>query len=682
MSAVAVLAVFAVFALLMYRRWLPALLAVPLMAVSMALAAGVGVDRLGGIVSGGAAALAPVYVAVVFGALLGRVTIDTGIARAIVNLAAEYGGERPFALALGMCAVVALLFTSLQGLGAIIMVGSIVLPILMTTGVPRTTAATLFLMAFALGFIFNIANWTFYTRYFGVTPGQLERFAIVLAVVDGIALVVYAVAAFRRERGYAAWAAMPDEAEEPGRGVPAIALIAPLLPLVLYYALHVDATPAFIVSAVFAAVVTRPRDVVQTLLAAAVRGIEDVAPAVLLFMGIGMLLVVTREPQFAAALGPLVGGGWIRNPLAYVALFGLASPLALYRGPLNPFGVGIAVFTVLLTSHALPAVVLVAAVMAVVQVQNVCDPTNTANVWVANFTGVTTDTITKRTLAFQVSVATVATVAVVTAAPALFGVPVFGGILPSARADAASATPSGLYAPPSARNHIGVGHDATPLAPAAADAVRAELDLAGWRAFASDDDPNGSDCARKPYAAFVYVTTSSFGLIEGTDLDVGLRLEDCGGWIVGEWHDHRVLIHPPDATDARALATQGARRLRVWAARERVRSANLFSSGVAAEPDDPPTYFYALFKTVDGNMRAYVRAGGPAYEAGLRSGDVVDKLDGRFWWEYGTYQTQQRAYDGKPHAFEIERAGKTLDVWLGEPFRAAASEAPAEEPST
>ena len=93
----------------------------------------------------GAVALAPVYVTVIFGALLARVTLDTGIARALVNLAAEYGGEAPLVLALILCAVVALLFTSLSGLGAIIMVGSIVLPIMMTTGVPRVVAATLFL---------------------------------------------------------------------------------------------------------------------------------------------------------------------------------------------------------------------------------------------------------------------------------------------------------------------------------------------------------------------------------------------------------------------------------------------------------------------------------------------------------------------------------------------------------
>ena len=82
----------------MYLRVMPALVAVPAMALAMAAAAGVPPPSLAGLVTTGAVALAPVYVAVVFGALLGRVTIETGIARRIVNLAAEYGGERPFRL--------------------------------------------------------------------------------------------------------------------------------------------------------------------------------------------------------------------------------------------------------------------------------------------------------------------------------------------------------------------------------------------------------------------------------------------------------------------------------------------------------------------------------------------------------------------------------------------------------
>ncbi|MBV8116600.1 MAG: hypothetical protein JOZ01_01410, partial [Candidatus Eremiobacteraeota bacterium] len=226
----------------------------------------------------------------------------------------------------------------------------------------------------------------------------------------------------------------------------------------------------------------------------------------------------------------------------------------------------------------------------------------------------------------------------------------------------------GFYAPASARDRVGVGDDASPLARAAAAAVIEALAGGNLQAFASGSDPDGADCARKPYAAYVYVTSSAFTLVEGTDVDIGVRLEDCGGWIVGEWHDHATVAHAPVAADARELAFQGIARMRDWARSDATRSASLFQRGAAIAPGDRPTYFYAMFKTVDGNMRAYVRGGGPAYAAGLRSGDVIDKIDGTFWWEYGTYQAQQRAYDGKPHTFELERNGKTLVVRLGEPF--------------
>jgi hypothetical protein len=661
-TALLVLLVFALFAVLMYHRWMPAIVAVPAMAIVMSVVAGVPARELGGIVTSGAVQLAPVYVAVIFGALLGRVTVDTGIARTIVDLAAEYGGEQPVLLSLIFCAIVALLFTSLTGLGGIIMVGSIVLPIMMTAGVPRTIAATLFLMGFALGFIFNIVNWTFYTKYFGVPPEQLVRYAVVLALLDAVALVLYAAISFRRERGYATWAVRAERPERPR--VPAVALLTPVLPLVLYYALHLEAATAFVVAALFGVLVTRPREAVQRLAAAAIRGVEDVAPAIILFIGIGMLLVATGKPQFAAALQPLAGG-WLRNPLAYVLLFGVASPLVLYRGPLNPFGVGIAIFTALLTAHVLPPVVIVAAIMAVVQVQNVCDPTNTANVWIANFTGVPIHTITKRTLLYQTAVATAATIAVVVGAPALFGQHPFAFPMQSARAGELL---PGLYAPNDVRNTIAVDDDGTALGRTAAESVAASLATEGHRVIRLHEDPNASDCEPKRYAAYVDVTSSRFALIEGDDLDIGLRLEDCGGWIVAEWHDHRVVPPPPAADAARVLALEGVTRLNAWAIAEPVRSANLFTHGVAARPGGKPTYFYALFRSVDGNLRAYVRAGGPAYAAGLRSGDTIEAIDGKAWWQYGTYQSERFAYDATPHTFQIARGGRTLDVELGAPY--------------
>ncbi len=670
MSGAAIVAVFIVSAALMATRRLPALLAVPLMALGMAVVSGVALPELGAIVVGGAGALSNAYVAVIFGAWLGRVTIDTGIARGIVNVVAEFGGEEPLPVALGLCAIVAVLFVSLSGLGAIVMVGSIVLPILLTSGVPRRASATLFLMAFALGFIFNIANWTFYAKFFGIQEQQLIVYAVALGVIDAIALVVYAAVACREQEGYATWAVRADE--EPSKHPPLPAYLAPVLPIVLYFGFHLEATVAFALSAIYAAALARPRAVAQTLVAAAIKGLEDVAPAVWLFMGIGMLLAASQTPQVAAALAPVVRAVPLKSPIVYVTLFGLLSPLALYRGPLNPFGVGIAVFGALLAAHAIPPIALVAGVMAVVQVQNVCDPTNTANVWVANYTGVTTDEIARRTLPYQVAVATLACVVAVAFAPRLFGAPAFGSAIAPARADtvAAPSAPPGMFVGPAGVDRMVVDDDGSPLARGAADAIAAQVSsvFPKLHAVRAHLDPNVRECSAKNYAGYAQVRATQFALHDGVDFDVGLLLEDCGGWEVDQWHEHRVYIVSNYLPYLGALGLADLQRMKRWSDANPVRSANLWSYGAAFAPGDRPTYYYSLFKPIDGYMHAFVRAGGPAYRDGLRTGDIVDKFDGKFWWEYGTYQTQSRAYDGKPHRFEVERRGHTLDIELTQPF--------------
>jgi S1-C subfamily serine protease len=109
-------------------------------------------------------------------------------------------------------------------------------------------------------------------------------------------------------------------------------------------------------------------------------------------------------------------------------------------------------------------------------------------------------------------------------------------------------------------------------------------------------------------------------------------------------------------------------RLQAWAQSQPIRSRNLFALGAAVRPGDTPSYFYTLFRSPDGNLRAYVRAGGPAYVAGLRSNDTIETIDGQAWWLLGTYQSERLAYDVKPHAFAILRGGRPLEVQLAQPF--------------
>jgi hypothetical protein len=407
MTAFLILTIFAVAAVLMFTRKVPALLAVPLMAIALAVIVGLPLPNiLNDIIAAGVVKLAPAYVAVFAGAMLGRIMMQTGIAEGIIKRAAEFGGDKPLVVAFILMIATAVLFTTLTGLGAIIMVGTLVLPIMMSLGLPRKLVSVLFVLAFGTGFIFNIALWTLYRQILqiapeGSLPSGVSQFAFGLLLIMIVVVVVYSIFASNKagELNLFALATKDELTEIPKeRRVPMISFLTPFVPLVLYLGLGWKEVPAFLGGALFALITTAPRRAIQTLTASLVRGIEDGAPAAILMMGIGMLLNALKLPAVENALQPIVTALPVQNWWGYILFFGLLSPLALYRGPFNLFGVGIGVYSLMFTLGILPSLALLAAMMSITQVQTVCDPTNTHSVWIANFTGVRVEDITKATL--------------------------------------------------------------------------------------------------------------------------------------------------------------------------------------------------------------------------------------------------------------------------------------------
>ena len=410
MSAFLILIIFVVFAVLMFTRKVPALLSVPTMAILIAAAVGTSFsDILNKIVSDGAVKLAPAYVAVFAGAMLGRVMMQTGIAEGIIKRAAEFGGDKPLVVAFGLMFVTAVLFTSLTGLGAIIMVGSLVLPIMMSLGIPRKLAGTFFLLAFATGFIFNISLIRFYREILGVAadaplPPEVVRFQLVLLAVMTVGTVIYTVVAAQRAPEMSFMTAeTKDEivAKIETKNAPLLSFLTPIIPLVLYFGFNQygwKEIPSFLAGSIFGVLVTQPKRAIQTLVSSMIRGLEDGAPAAILMMGIGMLINALQLPAVKASIEPFIKLLPVGNLLTYILFFGLLSPLALYRGPFNLFGLGAGFFAIIAGAGILPAIAVLAAAMAIVQLQNVCDPTNTHNVWVANYTGVRVEELTKATI--------------------------------------------------------------------------------------------------------------------------------------------------------------------------------------------------------------------------------------------------------------------------------------------
>ncbi len=414
MSAFLILLIFAAFAVLMFTRKVPALLAVPMMAVLIAAAVGTPFSTvLNDIISAGSIKLAAAYVAVFAGAMLGRVMMQTGIAEGIIKRAAEFGGDKPLVVAFGLMFVTAVLFTSLTGLGAIIMVGSLILPIMMSLGIPRKLAGTFFLLAFATGFIFNISLIRFYRDILQVAPDaplppEVVRFQLVLLAVMIIGTILYTIISAKRSPELALMTAetkedLTDKIND--RNAPLISFITPLVPLVLYFGFNNfgwKEVPSFLAGSIYGTLVTQPKRAIQIFTSSLIRGLEDGAPAAILMMGIGMLINALQLPAVKIALEPLIKNLPIGNVWTYVLFFGILSPLALYRGPFNLFGLGAGFFAIVAGAGLIPAIAVLAAAMAIVQLQNVCDPTNTHNVWVANYVGVRVEELTKSTIATMI----------------------------------------------------------------------------------------------------------------------------------------------------------------------------------------------------------------------------------------------------------------------------------------
>jgi DcuC family C4-dicarboxylate transporter len=406
-----ILILFVVSAGAMVTKRLPALLALPLLAVLIALLTSWRhpLDGLALVFDKGATRLAGAMTNAVFGAILAHIVSTCGIAENLVKKTSELAGDRAIPVALLMMVTAALAFVALSGLGAVIMVGTLVLPVMIGVGIRPLVAAATLLFGISIGGMWNVAGWGFYQDVLHVPVGTVAQFASLCGVVLLLAGIVYVVVNARSVRS--AWEETPAEALVPPR-ISAAALLTPLMPVALILggkfadrltaghvqAIDFDINAALTIGCLYGILTTRPREIVQTLAGAITEGIRSVAPVLGLMIGIGMVVTVLMSEPVKAAMHPLLVTVAPHSPWTYVLFFGLLSPLALYRGPFNLYGLGAGIGGILTTLLA-PTLVM-GALMCTGMVQGVCDPTNTMNVWAAGFTRTDVNDILKSTLPY------------------------------------------------------------------------------------------------------------------------------------------------------------------------------------------------------------------------------------------------------------------------------------------
>ncbi len=422
-SGILILLIFVIMTILMMLRKISALYALPCMAVLFAIAGGVHWKIiLSEVINAGAFRLSEAIIIMTFGSMLAQLIEKNKIATAIIKIASELGSEKPFVIAFVISLVVFVLFVSLGGLGAIVMVGTIALPILLTAGFSPVAASSIFLFGISFGGIFNLMNWGLYINVFGLTQHEIFKFAFPLGIISIFLSFIFIAIECRRGISLFDGASLEVnknvfESEKWLFGN--FALISPLVPVLIIwgtniyklFAMHFlkkqpseifdfPIISAFIIGIVFCYVATYKKGNLSILTSSLFDGISQVAPAIVLLIGIGMLLKATQNDKVILAIKPFIKYLVPKGKFFYLLTFTLLAPLSLYRGPLNIWGLGLGIGTIMLATGRLSPQALMAMLLSVGQIQGVCDPTNTHNVWVANFTKVEVEKILFKTLPY------------------------------------------------------------------------------------------------------------------------------------------------------------------------------------------------------------------------------------------------------------------------------------------
>ncbi|MCX6137734.1 MAG: citrate transporter [Ignavibacteriales bacterium] len=451
----ALIAFFLVMALLMFLRKLPALIALPLMAVVIALVGGVSpADTIQYVIGAGALKLSTAYTIAILGSMLSVLLQKTGVAENFIKRGAELSGDNPWIIAVVMLSLITMLFTTIGGLGAIIMVATIVLPIMTSVGIGPMTTVGIFLFGLSMGGLMNVGNWAVYLSVMGLTIDQIRPFALLMFAISFVMALLYITIQLYRDGhnlnlkriavrtivalGIVAavayyctvWCPAPiqqimlnglDIAGSiakwcTGVGIGAlfgtalarillrknehthevhwISFFAPVIPLFLILVFRVDIIASFVVGFIYTYLATYKKGRLSLLIQSLFDGGGIAMPAVVLMFGIGMLLVAIMGPgvrldayphgwPVLEILRPLMAQIVPTNPFVYVIVFTLAAPLALYRGPLNVWGMGYGLAAVFLAAGLNPGAVM-GLLLGVGPVQGISDPTNTHNVWLAN----------------------------------------------------------------------------------------------------------------------------------------------------------------------------------------------------------------------------------------------------------------------------------------------------------
>ncbi|WP_315067995.1 Na+/H+ antiporter NhaC family protein [uncultured Clostridium sp.] len=412
-QAIGILVVFLVSVILMMTRKLPTILVLPLMAVIIALIAGIPLmssdpktfSITANVLEAGSMRLSSAIAGLIFGAWFGQILNKVGVTKTIIRKAAETAGDKPVVIALTFLIAASIIFSAASGLGMVILIGTIIIPIMLTAGLSPLVSALVLLFANAIGVTFYVGGWAIYKDVLKLTTEQIANYSLIpaipLIIVAVVTILYYNSKGAKFKK---AWSMPLNNEGQLGNNmnVRSIALISPIIPVILAFTLKLSIVPSVVLGIVITLILATPKRPVHVLSSALIEGIQDTAGALALLIGIGMVLNAVMAEPVAAILKPMIETIIPHSPLTYILVFTLLSPLAIYRGPFNIYGLGSGIAALLVAAGMNPVAAMVA-LRVNSNLQAVCDPTNSHNVWVSDYTKTDVNEILKKTIIWLVA---------------------------------------------------------------------------------------------------------------------------------------------------------------------------------------------------------------------------------------------------------------------------------------
>lgn len=298
----------------------------------------------------------PTIIYIVFGSWFGRVLVDSGIAPAISETTNKVGRKRPLIAAILVMIVTAFIFVSAYGVGSVIAIGVILLPIMLSVGVPRDIAIVAFSMAIGAPMYINVVLYNQIKVFFpkAAYNASYLKFGIIAMAVQLIAVIVFLFIMRKKidpskaeENLKVIGAGSDDEAEI--KSVPKISFIIPIIPVLMNMLFHWDAVPALTLATLLGALLTgnmkNYKHFVSFLNETIKHAIADIAGLVMFLMSLAMFTGAASIN--ASRFKPIFEAILPNSHLVLAIALGVLAPLALFRGPLHVWGAGAATAAVL-----------------------------------------------------------------------------------------------------------------------------------------------------------------------------------------------------------------------------------------------------------------------------------------------------------------------------------------------